>query len=95
MEQIIKLTNATAKGYCVNAGPFNIIFCTTGKGMVACGAFSVEALSKLDYPAVRVKSPVKTVEDVLNAPAAQVNTQGVSLGIVEGMTGRECLEKML
>jgi uncharacterized protein YunC (DUF1805 family) len=63
--------------------------------MVACGAFNVDALAKFDYPAVRVQSPVKTIDDVLSAPVAQMNPQAAELGITEQMTGRQCLEKML
>ena len=94
MEKIIQLSNGQAKGYSVDAGPFNVLFCTTGKGMVACGAFNIQALAKFDYPAVRVQSPVKTIEDVLDAPAAEINELAACLGIKEGMSGRECLEKM-
>lgn len=94
MEQTIQLKNGVAKGYCIDAGAFNVIFCTTGKGMVACGAFNVEALGKFGYPTVRVQSPVKTIEDVLEAQVVEVNPQAVELGITEKMTGKESLEKM-
>lgn len=95
METLIKLDGGTAKGYSINAGAINIIFATTGKGMIACGAFNVAALEKFGYPAVRMQSPIRTIDELLGASAAQVNQYAAALGIDEQMTGRQCLELML
>jgi len=94
METSIKLDNGTARGYAIDAGGVNILFATTGKGMIACGAFNVAALAKFNYPAVRVQSPVKTIDDILAAKAAEINPVAAQLGITTEMTGRECLELM-
>ncbi len=95
METLIELDNGTARGYSIDAGAFNVVFATTGKGMAACGAFNVASLAKFDYAAVRVQSPVTTIDDLLNAKAAEINPQAQQLGITAEMTGRQCLELML
>ncbi|MBN1493045.1 MAG: DUF1805 domain-containing protein [Candidatus Omnitrophica bacterium] len=93
----VKLSNGMAMAYSVPCGPFNIIFATTGKGMVACGAFDVIALEKFNFPAVKLKKDggIKTINGLLEAEASIVNKQALGYGVTAGMNGRAVLEKFL
>lgn len=94
MEKIIKLENGQAKAYTIDAGGFNIIVATTGKGLVGCGAFDVAALEKFEYPAVIVKGPISTVADLLAANVVRSNLFARQIGIDSQMTGLQALEAM-
>jgi len=92
----IQLSNGEAQGYSAPCGPFNVIFATTGKGMIACGAFDVIALEKFNFPAVKMtkEGGIKTIDGLTEAHAVLVNTLAQAQGITEGMSGLECLEKL-
>ena len=92
----IQLSKGEAIGYSVSCGPFNVIFATTGEGMITCGAFDVVALEKFDFPAIKMKkeSGIKTIDDLVEAEAVVVNALAQERGIIEGMSGIECLEKL-
>lgn len=94
MQKIIELKNSTARGYAIEAGAFNILIATTGKGLIGCSAFSVEALENLSYPAAVVQGPVSTIEQMLDAKVVRVNSFAKELGINTSLTGKEALELM-
>ena len=89
----IQLGEREADGYVIECGPFNIVSINTDKGMIGCGAFDVMALDRFAYPAARI-SGVATCEDLLAGTIKQANEHAQELGIREGMTGREALEKL-
>ncbi|MEK7375645.1 MAG: YunC family protein [Candidatus Margulisiibacteriota bacterium] len=96
--QEIKLAKKTAKGYVIPVGSWNLVFASTGKGMVSCGAIDVIVLDKFDYPAARVKSStggkIETIDDLLSGTIKDANAAAKKRGIVEGMSGKEALEKL-
>ncbi|MFC1808698.1 YunC family protein [Candidatus Omnitrophota bacterium] len=95
-ERVISLLSKEARGYTVSCGPFNIIFATTGAGLIGCGAIDVCALEKFNYPAVKMQkeSGIKTIDDLLEADVVLVNSCAKECGVTEGMNGNEALEKL-
>ena len=90
----IQLKNGTAMGVKVEMKTAPLLVITARRGFVMCGYLNMEAAEKLGDVAVRV-SGVKTFEDVLNAKVNAVSSTAAELGIKEGMTGKEALERML
>ena len=90
----LQLKNGSALGVKVEMKSAPLLLIKTPKGYVMCGYLNMEAAEKLGDIAARV-SGVKTFEDVLNAQVNALTSQAGQLGIKEGMTGREALEKML
>jgi len=94
----ITLSEKTAEGYVSSLGSFNLVWVKTDVGMVGCGAFDVMALDNFHYPAAKVKSKtggsISSVKDVLEGVVKEINGNAKKLGIREGITGREALEKM-
>jgi len=96
-EEIILANGKVAIGYLEELGPVNIVFAKTEKVMIGCGVFNVKVFDKFGYPAARIKGMtgrITTVEDLLTGQVAEVNDTAASLGIVEGITGRDVLEKI-
>lgn len=74
-----------------------LIAVTTGRGYIMCGALDVDLLNtrlaERGIVAGRALG-VRTVEDLLNAPLADVTDAARQLGVWPGMTGREALVRM-
>ncbi|MBW1743614.1 MAG: YunC family protein [Deltaproteobacteria bacterium] len=94
----VQLTSKQADGYVIPLGTINLVMVITDVGMVGCGAFDVEALDGFDYPAVRVKSTtgggIATIGDLLSGEVKDANVAAKGLGVQEGMSGREALDRM-
>jgi uncharacterized protein YunC (DUF1805 family) len=89
--------NKNAEGYVVDFGPVKLVFAKTDKGVVGCGIIDVATFEKFNFPAVKVKADqgsINSVEDLLKALAIAINSPAKALGISEGMTGKEALEKL-
>lgn len=90
----IKLKNGTALGIKIDMATAPLLLIKANKGFVMCGYLNIATANKLNDVAAKV-SGVKSFEDVLNAKIIEVTEKARSLGIVEGLTGREALEKMV
>ena len=69
------------------------------KGLVACGAIDLKVMDEFDFAIAISKGtpekPLVTTEDLLDAKISGTTTEAQNLGIIEGMSGREALEKLL
>ncbi|MBC7114997.1 MAG: hypothetical protein PWR09_1073 [Archaeoglobi archaeon] len=63
------------------------------KGIIGCGFISIDAAEKFGE-AVAVISGVSSIEEMLEKPVVKVSEKARELGIKEGMSGKEALEKM-
>lgn len=72
----------------------SILVIAAPKGMLCCGYISMEAAEKFQDPAA-VVTGVKTFEDMLKASVVKVSSAAASLGVTEGMTGKEALLAMV
>jgi len=89
----IRLKNGTALGIKVDLPKAPIVIITAQKGFAMCGYLNMESVNKTGEVAVRVTG-VKTFDDVLEARVANVSDKARELGIAEGITARDALEKM-
>jgi uncharacterized protein YunC (DUF1805 family) len=89
----IQLRNGTALGVKVDLPRAPLVMICAGKGFAMCGYLNMESVNKTGEVAVRVTG-VKTFDDVLNAKVVNVSDKARELGIAEGVTAREALEKM-
>ncbi len=94
----VQLTSKQADGYVIPLGAINLVMVITDVGMVGCGAFDVEALDGFDYPSARVKSTtgrgIANIDDLLGGEVKDANRAAKELGVQEGMSGREALDRM-
>ena len=89
----IQLNKGTALGVKVDLPKAPLVMISASKGFAMCGYLNIESVNKAGEVAVRVTG-VKTFDDVLNAKVANVSDKARELGIKEGETAREALEKM-
>ena len=94
----IQLAHGQADAYLIPLGPVNLVFAHTKTGMIACGAFDVDALDKFNYPAAAIKGPnnagIAAIQDLLTGQVKHANKTAADLGIKTGMSGRQALDKM-
>jgi uncharacterized protein YunC (DUF1805 family) len=90
----VQLKNGTALGIKIEMKTAPLLLIKTTKGFVMCGYLNIEAAEKMGDTAAKV-SGVKTFEDVLNAKVNALTSKAKEMGVKEGMTGKEALEKML
>ena len=94
----VQLTSKQADGYVIPLGEINLVMVITDVGMVGCGAFDVAALDGFDYPAARVKSTtgggIASIDDLLGGEVKDANLAAKALGVQEGMSGRDALDRM-
>jgi len=64
------------------------------KGFVACGFINTDAAEKLNVAAAMV-SGVKSFDDVLNAEVKAATSKAHTLGVKDGMKGRDALKLFL
>jgi len=92
----IQLPNKYADGYEIPLGRINLVFITTDKGMIGCGAFDIVALDSFSYPAARVKSksgkPIATIDDLLDGIVKDINAGATRFGIRTGMLAKDALK---
>ncbi|APH38609.1 YunC family protein [Methanohalophilus halophilus] len=89
----IKLENGTAQGLKWELENASLLLIKADMGYVMCGYLNMETADKLEDVAA-VVSGVDSFEDVLQAPVKSVSKKALDVGIEEGMTGRQVLEKM-
>lgn len=68
-----------------------ILLLKSGKGMLGCGYFSIDAANKLG-DALAIVTGVKDFDDMLKAKVKFVSSKAKELGISEGMAGKEALK---
>lgn len=91
--QQIPLKNGTALGISVELPLAPVVMITAPKGFAMCGYLNMESVNKMGEVAVRATG-VKTFDDLLNANVQNVSDKARELGITEGQTAREALERM-
>jgi uncharacterized protein YunC (DUF1805 family) len=64
------------------------------KGFLMCGYLNLEAAEELGDAAVQIRG-VRSLEEMLEAPVGGITTRARQLGIVEGMKGKEALQRVL
>ena len=89
----IPLANGIALGVKVDLPKAPLVMIRADKGFAMCGYLNMESVNKTGEVAVRVTG-VRSFEDLLNAKVANVSEKARALGISEGITAREALEKM-
>ena len=71
----------------------------TARGVVGCGIFDIRCADGFDMAFAIARGtpekPLREPEDLYNARIVAVSAAASRLGISEGMTGLEALEKML
>ena len=92
--QQLELRGGTALGVRVELPRAPLVLVRARKGFAMCGYLNLEAVDRAGEVAVRVTG-VRNFEDVLQAKVAGVSQKARELGINEGMSGREALERML
>lgn len=63
------------------------------KGFLGCGYINIEVANKVG-DAVAIVTGVKTFDDMLKANVVKISEKAKKLGIQEGVSGREALEKL-
>ncbi len=82
-----------ALGIKIELGNAPLLLIKAEKGFVMCGFLNVSAADSVGEAAARV-SGVNSFEEVLEARIVEATEKAKGLGITEGLTGREALEKM-
>ena len=90
----IELKNGIAVGIKVVLPKAPLILIVGKKGFLMCGYLNIQAVEKLNVAAAMVTG-VSNFEDVLKAEVKSVSSEAKKLGIIEGMSGKEVLEKLV
>lgn len=75
----------------------SLVMVTTDRGYIMCGALDVDLLNTrlADRGIIAGRAMgVKTIEQLLDAPLADVTDEARALGVVPGMIGREAIQRM-
>ena len=95
----ILLEGRPARAFVVPAGPVNLVFVASERGLLGCGAIDPGALQRFGYPAARVRPTtglsVRTVDDLLDGEVTEANEAARALGVTVGMTGRAALARII
>lgn len=93
----VELDGLIALAITVELPKTNLVILTTAKGYIMCGALDVDLLNtrlaERRIIAGRALG-VKSVEQLLDAPLADVTDAAREMGILPGMPGREALRLM-
>lgn len=92
--ELIELKGGAALGVRVDLPEAPLVLIRARKGFAMCGYLNMEAVDRMGEVAVRATG-VRTFEDLLQARVVGVSARARELGIVEGVTAREALERML
>jgi len=87
------LDNGVAVGIEVAMSKAPLLLVKAEKGFVMCGYLNIDAASSLGDAAARVTG-VSSFGDVLEARVVDVTEGARKLGVNEGISGRDALEKM-
>jgi len=96
-EMIIK--NKKVTGVEISWDNGQCVLIVADKGLLACGAIDSKVMEKFNF-AVAIshgtpEKPLVTTGDLLDAKITEATSEAQNLGITEGMSGREALEKLL
>ncbi len=93
----VEIDGLTATAITVELPKTSLIVVTTDRGYIMCGALDVDLLNtrlaERGIVAGRALG-VKTVEQLLNAPLADVTDAARALGITPGIKGRDAIRLM-
>jgi uncharacterized protein YunC (DUF1805 family) len=89
----IQLKNGAALGIMVDLPNAPLVMITASKGFAMCGYLNMESVNKMGEVAVRATG-VRTFDDLLAAKVANISDKAREMGIAEGLTVRDALEKM-
>lgn len=93
----VEVNGVQATAITVELPRTSLVIVTTDRGYIMCGALDVDLLNtrlaERGIIAGRALG-VKTVEQLLDAPLADVTDAARALGIVPGMTGRDAIANM-
>lgn len=92
----IKKLNVDGKDYyafVMDTENTKILIIKAKKGVLGCGYIDASIGTKVN-DAVAIVTGVKSFEDMLNAKVARLSEKAKSLGIAEGMSGREAIKKL-
>ena len=89
----IKIDGKNAVGVKVNLEGAPLLLIIASKGYVMCGYLNLETAEKFGQVAAIVTG-VKSFDDVLSAKIVKLTTKAKELGVKEGMTGRDALDRM-
>ena len=95
--QEIKLAKNSAEGYVFPLNGVVMVFAKTDVGIIGCGLFDIPVFERFKCPAAKVRSlkgPITDIEGLLTASVIEMNGSAKKLGIVEGISGKEALEKL-
>lgn len=93
----VDLDGVTATAYTVQLPKTTLLAVATETGYIMCGALDVGLLNtRLKERGIIAGRAVgvRTIEELLNAPLADVTHGAEALGITPGMIGREALRRM-
>jgi len=92
-----EIDGKTAIGVCVELPKTRLLSISTDKGYIMCGALDVHLLNtrlaSREILAGRALG-VRTLEELLEAPLADVTNAAVKAGIAVGMRGRDALKHL-
>lgn len=71
-----------------------LVLLVAPKGYIMCGYLNLETAEKLGQAAA-VVTGVKNFDGTLEAKISGATTRAKSLGVLEGMSGRKALERMI
>lgn len=93
----VKLESGIAVGAMLDLPKTRVLSISTQKGYIMCGILNIPELERL-HPERKIIAArvigVREIEDLLRAKVVEVTSEAKRLGINEGMTGKEALEKM-
>ena len=103
MQKVVKkemmIKDKTVTGVEISWDNGQCVLIVAKKGLVACGAIDLKVMDEFDFAvAISKGTPEKslvTTEDLLDAKIIGATSEAQNLGIIEGMSGREALEKLL
>jgi uncharacterized protein YunC (DUF1805 family) len=95
----MKIKGKTVTGVEISWDNGQCIFIVANKGLLACGAIDLKVMEEFNF-AVAIsrgtpEKPLVTTEDLLDAKIVGATLEAHKLGIIEGMYGRDVLEKLL
>jgi uncharacterized protein YunC (DUF1805 family) len=92
IEQVM-LKSGAALGIRVELPRAPLVMITAPKGFAMCGYLNMESVNKTGEVAVRATG-VRTLDDLLAAKVANASDKARELGISEGISVRDAIEKM-
>ncbi len=69
------------------------------KGFVGCGIYNIDVAEKFGFAVAIAKGtpekPLRTIDDLLQAPITAVTSKAREYGIKEGLSGKEAIKKLM